>query len=719
MAGVLTLPAGEAAAGPARGKAELGPLRDELVLEPGPSLRGGAPSWTLYDPTSNRFHRIGWLEFEILCRWHLGSCDDIAARIREETTLRPSAQDVERFAQFAARSELLRGVGVEGTQRLLQRKAAARQGWLTWLTHHYLFVRIPLMRPDRLLEKLLRHLGWVYSRGFLAVTVLAALLGLYLALRQWDSFSASFPWFFSFEGAALAGAALVASKLLHELGHGLTAKRFGCRVPSMGVALLVMAPVLYTDTSAAWRLRKRRQRLAVGGAGVAAECCLAAYALLLWNFLPDGVLRSVVFVWATTTWILTVLINLSPFMRFDGYYLFSDLIDVPNLQDRSFALARHQLRETLFGLGEPPPEVWPRRMRRLLLAYAFSTWIYRLVLFLGIAVAVYHMFFKLLGIVLFLVEIWWFVGRPVMREIGEWVRRRRGRPLNVRSLITFAGFGLAMAAFFIPWRTSIPAPALMTADSRVQLFSQLPGRVAAIRVSPGDHVRAGEHLIEFDSADAAYSSDQASRRVAGLAAQIQAASQEPELRSRMQIFLREMEGARAELAAAVAEQERLVVRAPFAGTVVELAEPLSAGEWVKPGELLGVVADMSSSRIDAYVDEADLGRIIPGAVAAFLPADIASQRVDARVISVERTAIRTLVDPELASVHGGAIATRPGPGEALVPERPVYRVTLRPLNAAPVRHTTAGTAVLEGRPASIAGRIWRNVVSVLIRESGF
>jgi putative peptide zinc metalloprotease protein len=487
----------------------------------------------------------------------------------------------------------------------------------------------------------------------------------------------------------------------------------------MGVALLVMAPVLYTDTSAAWRLRERRQRLAVGVAGIAAECCLAAYALLLWSFLPDGVLRSIVFVWATTTWVLTVLINLSPFMRFDGYYLFSDLIDVPNLQDRSFALARHQLRETLFGLGDPPPEVWSQQMRRLLLVYAFSTWIYRLVLFLGIAVVVYHMFFKLLGILLFLVEIWWFIGRPVMREVAEWVRRRRGRSLNVRTFITFAGVGLAMTALFIPWRTSIPAPALMTASSRVQLFSQMPGRVAAMRVRPGDHVRAGEHLIEFDSPDAAYRSDQASLRVAGLAAQIQAASQEPALRSRMQIFLREMEGARAELAAAVAEHERLLVRAPFSGTVVELAEPLSVGEWVKPGELVGVVADMSSSRIDAYLDEADLGRVALGAVAAFVPTNIASPRISARVVSVERTAIRALVDQELASTHGGAIATRPGPGEALVPEMPIYRVTLRPLDATAVRHAIVGTAVLEGQPASIAGQIWRNLVSVLIRESGF
>lgn len=701
------------------GAPTLAPLREELVLEPGPSLRDGAPSWTLCDPAVNRFYRIGWLEFEILCRWQTGSCEEIAKRIARETALRPTVPEVEQFARFLANAELLRVSDAQGTRRFCDRKAAARPNWFTWLLHHYLFVRIPLIRPDHLLEWLLPRLSWIYSRGFLAVTVAAALFGLYLALRQWDTFTGSLLWFFSLEGAALAAAALLASKVLHELGHGLTAKRFGCRVPTMGVALLVMMPVLYTDTSAAWRLRERSKRLAIGSAGVAAECCLACYALLVWNFLPDGVLRSIVFVWATTTWVLTVLINMSPFMRFDGYYLFSDLIEVPNLQDRSFALARHALRETLFGFGEPPPESWPQPMRRLLLAYAFATWAYRFILFLGIALLVYHLFFKLIGILLFAVEIWWFIARPVVREMAEWGRRGRGGRLNLRTVITLSAFGLAMAALFVPWRTSIHAPALMAAETRVRLFSQVPGRVVAVLAKPGDRVREGEPLVTFASPDIAYKLEQAERRIASLEAEIQAASQQAELQSRVQVLAQALEGARAERTAAAAEHDRLTVRAPISGTVVEVAEPLGAGEWVKTGELLGIVADMSASRIDAYVEEAELDRIAPGTQAVFVPADMASARVPARVTGIEGTAVRVLSDQELASVHGGAIATRAGANDTLIPEVPVYRVVLKPSEPAALQHISTGNAILEGRPASIAGQIWRRIVSVIIRESGF
>jgi putative peptide zinc metalloprotease protein len=729
MAGTLSAAPGALApvktAGPAQGGMpsaagpSFAPLREELVLKPGPTLRGGAPSWTLYDPTANRYYRLGWLEFEILSRWHLSSSVEIAERISRETTLRPAPADVDRFVQFLAGAELLRSPTPEGTYRLLGRKAAARTTWYLWLLHHYLFVRIPLIKPDRLLGRLLPRLRWVYSRGFLGVTLAAGLFGLYLALRQWDTFKASLLWFFSLEGAALAGAALLASKMLHELGHGLTAKRFGCRVPTMGFALLVMMPVLYTDTSAAWHLPKRSQRLAIGSAGVAAECCLAAYALLLWNFLPDGVLRSVLFVWATTTWVLTVLINLSPFMRFDGYYLFSDLIDVPNLQDRSFALARHFLRETLFGFGDPPPEAWSPKMRRLLLTYAFATWTYRLTLFLGIAFVVYHMFFKALGIVLFAVEMWWFIARPIVRELAAWVSRGRLHQLNARSLVTLTALGLVLIALFVPWRTTIHVPALMAADTRVRLFSQVPGRVAEVLAKSGDHVHEGDPLIVFASPDIAYKRGQAERRVASLRAQIEAAAQEPTLQSRAQVLARQLEGAQAELAAAKVEEGRLTIRAPLTGTLVDLAEPLGIGEWVKPGELLGIVADMSASRIDAYIGEADLDRIAAGTHATFVPGDIAAGRVPAEVTGIDRTAIRVLTDQELASINGGTIASRQGPNETLVPENPVYRVTLRPSEAVVLQHIRTGDAILQGEPASFAGQVWRKVVSVIIRESGF
>lgn len=730
MAGVLTASGAGAQGrtGPADPSPALPPLRDELTIEPGPLLRGGLPSWTLYDPAAHRYYRLGWLEFEVLTRWHLRRPEEIAARISAETTINATVDDVKRVAAFLANAELLRGGSPEATQRMLEHRARRRKGLFSQLLHNYLFFRIPLVHPDRALGRLLPLLSFVYTRVFLLVTVLAGITGLYLALRQWDAFAASLPWFFSFEGVALAGAALLASKMLHELGHGLTAKKFGCRVPSMGVAFLVLFPVLYTDTSAAWRLPERRRRLAIGAAGMAVECGLAAYSLLAWSFLPDGALRSAVFVWATTTWVLTLLINLSPFMRFDGYYLLADYLDVPNLQDRAFALARHWLREMLFDLREPPPERWSPNMRRILILYAIATWAYRFVLFLGIALVVYYMFFKVLGIFLFAVEIWWFILRPVMREIGEWLKRSRGRRMNARTLLTLSLAGLVVAVLFVPWRTSVQAPAILAAQSRVRLYTQVPGRVERVLVSVGDKVVRDQPLVEIDSPDIAYRLAQARRQVASVSAQLQAAAQNAaagaaEFRSKAQLLTGELERARAELAAVQAEEARLVIRSTIAGTVVEMAEPLGSGEWMKANELVAIVADLTASTIEAYVYEADLDRIRQDAPAVFVPANVAAPRVEASVSFIDNTATRALSDPELASVNGGPIAIRESyaqdQSQTLVPELPVYRVLLSPSGNDTPDHTRTGTAIIEGSAASLAGQIWRKVVSVLIRESGF
>ena len=246
------------------------------------------------------------------------------------------------------------------------------------------------------------RLAFLYGPAFRWLTQAALLAGMWGVSRSWDAFTATLVDMLSWEGLAAYGLTLAAVKTLHEFGHGVTAKRYGCRVPTMGVAFLVLWPVAYTDTNEVWKLTRRDQRLKVAAAGIATELTIAVWAMLAWVWLPDGPLRAMAFLLATTTWVSTVLINASPFMRFDGYFLLSDFLQMPNLHARAFALARWDLRERLFALGEPAPEHFPAARRGLIL-FAWATWIYRLVLFLGIAALVYHFFIKALGIFL----SWW------------------------------------------------------------------------------------------------------------------------------------------------------------------------------------------------------------------------------------------------------------------------------------------------------------------------
>lgn len=264
----------------------------------------------------------------------------ISEQVSQHGLFTVSVDDIQHLLQFLVGHNLLQSRGSEAVQRLVGQAKAAHHHWSTWLIHHYLFFKILLLRPDRLLARTYPALRWIYQPMVLYVLMALVLVNLYLLIDRWDMFSRTFLHFFSTEGFVYYAVALTLTKTLHELGHAYTAHRYGCRVSAMGVAFLVMMPVLYTDASDAWKLTSRRQRLAIGFGGIAAEVGLAVLCTTLWHFLPDGPLRSSVFLMATTTWVMTLFINLNPLMRFDGYFLLSDYWGIENLQNRAFALAR-------------------------------------------------------------------------------------------------------------------------------------------------------------------------------------------------------------------------------------------------------------------------------------------------------------------------------------------------------------------------------------------
>lgn len=694
-------------------------LRQDLRLLDGGAGEDGAPTWLIYDPLRNRYFRIGLAAFRLLRHWRGGEPAEALLTRAEAAGLDLAAEEVAGFVRFLAGSGLTAGDGAATARRLEGEAARARRHWLAWLVHNYLFIRIPLARPDAFLARSLPWVRPLLDRRVHNAILLLGAVGLLLAGRQWDEFLATFAHFFSWDGLALYGLTLFAVKAAHELGHGYAAKRRGCRVASMGIAFLVLFPVLYTDTTDVWRLRRRRERLAVALAGVAVELHLALIATFLWSFLPDGPARSAAFLVATTTWVTSLAINLSPFMRFDGYYALSDWLGADNLQPRAFALARWRLRELLFGFGEAPLEPLPDARRRLFIVYAWATWAYRLVLFLGIALLVYHLAFKALGIVLFAVEIVWFILLPIGREIGQWWARRRRLAANRRGVTTLllllAGLGLAA----VPWRPTLSLPAVLEAEDIARLYPPEAAQVAELRAVEGEAVAAGAALLTLALPALEHEARQARRRLALMELRIERRGGSPE--DLHQLVVLEQERVRQEtVLAGIAERRaRLTVTAPLAGRLDRLAD-LRPGQWVAPGEPLAVVVAPEPVRVFAFLPEEDIGRIRPGAPARFLPDDGQSPPVALTVAAVDETALAALPYPSLAARHGGPIAARPLSDGSLRPERALYRVTLTPTDETrtPAWHLP-GTALIEGPPRSWLADLARTAAAVLVRESGF
>ncbi|MBA0168861.1 HlyD family efflux transporter periplasmic adaptor subunit [Pectobacterium sp. CFBP8739] len=708
-------------AGGATPAAGLSPLRDELILHAGPANRDGSPSWTLEDPLRGLYFRIGWAEMAMLSRWSIGDAAQIVAEVNQTSALTLDDSDVQYFNRFLLANSLTRVSGDEALAQFSRQIEQSRVSIWRKLLKNYLFFRIPLWHPDRFLGATLPWVEPFFSRTFLKLTLLVAVLGLFLAGRQWETFKHTFLHFFTLEGAALAGLTLCVTKILHEFGHAYTCKRFGARVATMGIAFLVMMPVLYTDTSGSWKLTRRRQRMAIGAAGMMTELVLAAWATLAWSFLPDGMLRSAAFMLATTTWIMTLAINLSPLMRFDGYFLLSDGLQMPNLQNRGFAIGRWQMREWLFGLGDAPPEHFPRWLQRTLVGYAFAVWIYRFFLFTGIAILVYHMAFKLLGMLLFAIEIGYFVVMPVVNEVREWSKRRKDYRMNRNMTTTLTVSAVLLLLLMIPWQRSVYAPALLRAEQQSSLYMPVPAMIQRIEVQVGQPVQAGQTLFTLSSDALAHERQQLERQIVTLNWQSTFQVFNKEAAGDHQRVKQELDAALQKLQVLQRQSAQLTVRAPIDGMVVDMATPLETGEWLGQGEWLAVVTKPTGGRVEAFVSEKDWQRLRTGAKGTFYLQDVSRSSLPLTIVEIASTATRDLnAAPELASIYGGDIATLSDAQRKLHPEQAVYRVLLSlPDDYRAQPQVLRGTVVMDGEAQSLLIRGWKVVSAVLIRELSF
>lgn len=695
-------------------------LRQDLQLHAGPAQPDGAPSWVLHDPVANRFYEISWPAFEMLSRWSLRDSGAILRDIRERTTLQVDEEDIEALRRFLEQSFLLDEHGPEHTARLQEAAARQRMGGLGWLLKHYLFFRVPLFRPAALLHWLSPRLGWCFQPAFWKTLVLLAVAALVVVSFQWDAFVGTFV---GYAGGVSAPGILIAlglAKVAHEMGHALAAHRHGCRVPQMGVAFLVMVPVLYTDTTDAWKLPSRTARMQIAAAGMATELMFAVAATWLWLVLPDGSVRAGAFMLATTTWVLTLAVNLSPFMRFDGYYLLSDAVGIANLHERAFALGRWKLRQVLLGWSDPPPEEFGPRRRTWLILFAYLTWLYRLVLFLGIALLVYHLFFKALGLLLLAVELVWFVLWPVGRELRQWWSGRARHRWTRASTLSAGALLLGALALCVPWPRGVHAPAVLRAAQSQWLYAPVAAQIRAIEARHGDMVREGQAVVALASPELDQKLALASVREQAMQWKLAQQSLHADLMGLGPALREQWAATRAELSGLKALREQLEVRAGFPGRLTTLAPGLQPGVWVRPGEpLVQVVAD-STTRVDAYVASEDMPGIRLGDAARFVAGDGRSAHLKCRVADLDSVALPHLEHAFLGSPNGGPVPASVNAQGLVQPLRAVFRVRLDRCDNAPtpVWQQRPGAVVIGSAGRSVVGHWIGKALDLWNREAG-
>jgi len=695
-------------------------LRQNLQLLPGSPDEDGAPRWLLFDVVRNRYYTISRTTLDLIRHW--GAGQDLDAFLGRLTAQRIDVEreEVTALLDFLSANNLVESRSAQASERIHQQYQAGQQVLWKWLLHNYLFFRISLFQPDAWLTRWTPRLGWLFSRRTHYVVLAMGLAGGLMVLRNWDRFQSTFLHFFSLNGLLWYGLALAAVKSAHEMGHAFEAKRQGCRVASIGVAFLVMMPVLYTDTTDAWRLGSRRSRLRIVTAGVRTELYIAMVATFLWNVLPDGPLRSVAFFLATTSWMASLLVNTSPFMRFDGYYALSDALGIENLQQRAFSLGRWQLRRVLFGLDDPVPEPLPRQRARLLIAYAWATWVYRFFLFLGIALLVYHFFFKVLGIFLFVVEILWFVLLPIWRELAQWRKRRSDIRFHGLRRVAWLGVGVLFMWALLPLRASVEVPAVVQAAQVQVLFSPEAAEVESVEVKDGDPVGRGAVLLRLRSPELERERREVEQELSLARLHLSRVASSLQDKALLGVTMNQISRLEQREAGIRERIARLTLAAPFAGRV-RGSEQLHPGRWVNPSMPLMTVVDASSLKFSGLADEQSLKVLAVGQHGVFIAERADGPQVPLTLEAIDVGAVFELPYPELGSLYGGHLPVRTVSGSRLIPEGAHYRVSFSASEAKPgageIREP--GVVVVRGTRRSWLLMQMRRIMAALVRESGF
>ena len=696
-------------------------LRQDLKLSEGPKKEDGSSSWLLYDSLRNKYFSINKNAFDLLKNWSSGSqLDDFIKKINDINLL-VSEEEINEFINFLDQNNLTIKKTSEEVKSLVVQKNKTNKHWLLKLIHNYLFFKIPLVRPGTWLQRSLPIALFLSSLTVRRIIYGLGIIGIFLTITNYEKFLSTFSYFYNINGLILFGITIVFVKALHELGHAYVATYYKCKVSSIGLAMLVFFPFLYTDTSDAWKLTDHRKRLLINFAGMLTELHLALIATFAWAVFPEGIMKSAAFFIATSSWISSLLINISPFMRFDGYYVLSDFLKAENLQPRSFALGRWQIREWLFGFKFQPPEQLIANRRWTFIIYAWATWIYRFFIFIGIALLVYYLTFKILGIILFVIEIVWFILLPITREVIQWWKLRKSMKFNrssMRSIVLFTAFMIAM---LVPWRTSLSLPAVIEEGVVLDIFASEDSKIRKVNVSHNQYVAEGDLLVVMTSPLISNKVEKAIDRVKMIQQKLDRRVGSKLDLSNLLILENELQKEIEILNSLKEENKALSIYAPSDGIIKDLIS-LNANQWVSKKDKLFSIVQSEEVQVIAFVSETDLDKIKKVSSGYFHAKNNEFAKVKVELVSSNETSTEELPYLALTSTYGGTIASREILGKKKVqrPENALYQLNFTSLESPKdLQWQTAGSVKIDSENYNIFQNIFNATTSILIQESGF
>lgn len=638
-------------------------LRSDLIFTP--ELNGNKPGYVIEDPVNTKFYRIGIAEYKFISL--LDGATSVAEAVRSTAvTLSDQAFTQDEAATIC---KWLVDVGLAHTAesaRPGRLVAAAQDADRTnlWQRLNPMYLRLPLVQPDRLLDCLTPWLGWLHGPLGWTLAATAGIVGLCHLMVDWDRFLGDADGICAPSRWLWLGTSWLLLKVVHETSHGIVCRRYGGSVREGGITFVLFAPLAYVDVTSSWRFPSKWQRIHTAAAGMYSELLIASLAVIVWSRTEPGMLRDASFNVVIMASLTTLVFNANPLMRFDGYYILSDLLAIPNLYPNGQQYLRYLGRRYLLGVPDTPPR-WTKGRDGVVKLYGLAAFVWRITVCAALVIAASTMFAGA-GIVVAAVAIVLWLG-PGLTRLVKMVRTdpllTRGNGL--RLLATTAGI-LALGTLLftlIPWPGVVRAPAIIQYSPMAVVRAGSPGFVKKLMVHDGQVVQEGHVLAVLDN-------DDLRTELADIKLQVEDSRilcrslMEDDHMAAYQAELKRCESLEAQSAQKQEQVDQLTVRAPITGQVIGRRLDSLLGTYLTQGAPLLCIGNRNTKELQISVGQDDLEAFTRRLKRPVMIRLAGVRRFTSTLIKVSPRASIEPLHEALCSPNGGPLAVRPTPGDS-------------------------------------------------------
>lgn len=677
--------------------------------------------YVVQDHATGRMHRLSPAGYMIVAAmdgvrtvdqiWH-----EVGSALAEEA---PSQSDtIQLLAELSAFDLLQTEVTPDASALEARAAKAKRSRWLGNVLYP-LALRIPIWHPVRFFERTRPLAEWLFGLPGAVLWLLVVLPAPLFATQHWQELTADVSdRILAADNLLSLALVYLLLKTLHEFGHGFAVAAFGGTVPEFGVMILVFAPLPYVDASAASAFRSKWRRALVGAAGMIVEAFFAALALYVWLSVEPGLVRALAFDALAVAGVSTLVYNGNPLLRYDGYYILADLLEIPNLAQRATRYLSYLVNRYAFRADGPKDFVATTGERIWFVLYAPTAFLYRHVVMLAIAVFVASQYLAL-GVSIAAWSLLTGVALPIGKAL--WFVLANPSLHRNRARVVTATFGMILVTGLVLFL--IPVPSYTTTEGIVWLpenaivRARTDGFARALLVHPGMNVTAGEALVESEEPTLQAELSILRARVAELETRL--ATERFTDRASAEITTMELGQARAELATAADRAARLIVHSRIDGTFAVMKPQDLPGRLLREGQQIGYVLTPGSRIVRATIRQDDIDLVRHRLQSAEIKlAERPDETLPVELLREIPSGRDVLPSRALAGAGGGAFSVDPGDPEGVKTLQRVFQIDLVLPENAPAATVFGGRAYIRFNfnwepPGQ---QIWRRLRQLLLSQ---